>query len=392
MAAAMNRMSMQEQTMPEPFDPIEYLSFVRARWKFVAGTVGAAVLLTAIACWALPNRFTATATLVIEPPSGSDPRTATAISPIYLESLKTYEQFAASDSLFAKAIQKFHLLPESAPSTVESLKSRVLRVEKPKDTKVLQISATLADPKLAQALVQFLAEETVSLSRSIANSAEGGARTELTAKLEQARAELERARKNQATVEATGSASALEEEIRSLGDRKARASAEVLAANATLAELAEKEKALRSSGSADALAGVRQEIASLQARMEVFKSGAAALEREASSKSATLASLSARVAQAGDEVRAAQIAFEALAQRATDLVAASGSRSEQLRIVDPGIVPQRPSFPKPSLYMAAALVISAALTLVFLTLQFGLSRRRTESLRSELKVARGGGR
>src|SRR6266436_2603140 len=146
--------------MPETFDPIEYLSFVRERWMFAAGTIAAAVLLTAVACWVLPKSYTATATLVIEPPSGSDPRTATAISPIYLEPLKTYEQFASSDSLFAKAIQKFHLLQESTSSTVEALKSRVLRVEKPKDTKVLQISATWADPKQAQALVQFLAEET----------------------------------------------------------------------------------------------------------------------------------------------------------------------------------------------------------------------------------------
>src|SRR5437762_14191611 len=122
--------------MTETFDPIEYLSFVRERWKFAAATIAAAVLLTGIACWVLPRSYTATATLVIEPPAGNDPRTATAISPIYLESLKTYEQFASSDSLFAKAVQKFHLLPESGGSTVESLKSRVLRVEKPKDTKV----------------------------------------------------------------------------------------------------------------------------------------------------------------------------------------------------------------------------------------------------------------
>jgi len=379
--------------MTETFDPIEYISFLRARWKFAAGTIAAAVLLTAIACWMLPKSYTATATLVIEPPSGSDPRTATAISPIYLESLKTYEQFASSDSLFAKAVQKFHLLPESAPSSVESLKGRVLRVEKPKDTKVLQISVTLPDPKQAQALVQFLAEETVALNRSIATSADGGIQTELATRLEQARAQLERARKNQAAVESAGSASALEDEIRSLADRKARASEEVMAASATLAELAEKEKAMRSSGSpTDTLASLRQEISSLQARMEVFKSGSAALEKEAASKSAAFASLSAREAQASDEVRAAQSAFASLSQRAADMVAASGSRSEQLRIVDPGIVPQRPSFPKTSLYTAAALVISGILTLVYLTLQFGLSLRRTASPRSELKVARGGGR
>ncbi len=68
-----------------------------------------AAAVAVVACLVLPKQYTATATLVIEPPGG-DPRSATAVSSIYLESLKSYETFASSDSLFAKACEKFHLL------------------------------------------------------------------------------------------------------------------------------------------------------------------------------------------------------------------------------------------------------------------------------------------
>src|SRR6185503_9397062 len=117
--------------------------------------------------------------LVIEPPSGADPRASTAVSAIYLESLKAYEQCAASDSLFEKARQKFHLEDGPGAPSSEALRKRVLRVTKLADTKVLQIRATLRDPKAAQALVQFLAEETVALNRSVANQGERDALSEV---------------------------------------------------------------------------------------------------------------------------------------------------------------------------------------------------------------------
>ncbi len=105
--------------------------------------------------------------LVIEPPAGADLRAAMAVSPIYLESLKTYEHFADSDSLFQKAVRQFGL--QGRP--IESLKRRVLRVQLVRNTRILEISATLPDPQKAQALAKFLAESTVETNR--ASVAEG---------------------------------------------------------------------------------------------------------------------------------------------------------------------------------------------------------------------------
>src|SRR5579864_4093874 len=156
--------------MQDSFDPFRYVEFLRGRWRFIAVTCGAAVAIALVASLLLPVRYTATASIVIEPPGGNDPRTATAVSPVYLESLKGYEQFASSDSLFVRALQRFHVPYEGV--SIESLKRRVLKVTKLRDTKILQISATLPDPKQAHEFAQFLAEETVNLSRKVASDSD----------------------------------------------------------------------------------------------------------------------------------------------------------------------------------------------------------------------------
>src|SRR2546426_4620774 len=83
--------------MAQPFDAYEYLDFLLSRWRFVAAACAAAVVLTLAVSLSLPKKYTAISRIVIEPPAGSDPRATIAVSPIYLESLRTYEMFASSD-------------------------------------------------------------------------------------------------------------------------------------------------------------------------------------------------------------------------------------------------------------------------------------------------------
>jgi uncharacterized protein involved in exopolysaccharide biosynthesis len=131
----------------------EYIDYLRLRWRLIAAACVSAILLSFIVSLMLPKRYTATASIVIEPPAGNDVRTATAVSPVYLESLRTYERFAASDTLFAGAVEHFHLSSVEGARSMESLKQQVLKVTKLRDTKILEISATLADPQLAQQFV-----------------------------------------------------------------------------------------------------------------------------------------------------------------------------------------------------------------------------------------------
>ena len=80
--------------MSEPFDAYRYIGYLRARWHWIAASAALAAGLAAAASLVMTPQYTATARLVIDPPAGADLRAAMAVSPIYLESLKTYEHFA----------------------------------------------------------------------------------------------------------------------------------------------------------------------------------------------------------------------------------------------------------------------------------------------------------
>jgi capsular polysaccharide biosynthesis protein len=85
-----------------------------------------------------------------------------AINPAYLESLKTYEVLASSEHLFLQAVDHFQL-PHS--KRIDQLKRSVLGVKIPRNTRILEIAATLSDARTAQALSLYLAQQVVDLSR-----------------------------------------------------------------------------------------------------------------------------------------------------------------------------------------------------------------------------------
>src|ERR1700685_1702339 len=115
--------------MYDSFDVFEYIDFLRARWRFLGLACGFAIVAALATGLLLPKRYTATATILIDPPAGGDPRMAIAGSPVYLESLKTYELLATNDQLFVRAAAQFHLRDRDG-SPIESLKRRVLQVGK----------------------------------------------------------------------------------------------------------------------------------------------------------------------------------------------------------------------------------------------------------------------
>jgi len=383
--------------MADFFDPIEYLEYLRRNWKFAVIAIGTAVGLTAGASFLLPKQYTATATLVIEPPSGADPRGATAVSAIYLESLKAYEQFAASDSLFERARQKFHLEERPGSVATEALRRRVLRVTKLPDTKVLQIRATLPDRQQAQTLVQFLAEETVALNRSVENQSEAEALTQIRKQVDQAGAEVAKAREQFNAASAGGDEAVLADEVRDLSYLKGRLNEQRADASTSLAEFSARASVQTDGFAAvDSRENLRQDIAAAQARSTALATQIAAVNRDLTQKAAALAAVRARTDQSADQLRTAGAAFEAMSRRANDLAGSSGLRIEQLRIIDPGIVPQQPSFPNAPLFTGVALLISSMLCLAWLSLRYGWDRQRARTLfrksRSEFEVARSGGR
>jgi capsule polysaccharide export protein KpsE/RkpR len=299
------------------------------------------------------------------------------LSPIYFESLKTYEQFAASDSLFLKALDRFHLRADLGARPIESLKKRVLKVGMIRNTRILEISATLPDARKAHELAQFVAESTVNLNRGVV--AEGGEDLlrGFTAEESEARTRLDEADAAWARQLAAEPIQDLQAAIESAADMRAKIEEEAIHAEVDLADAAQREKQAPETESAL----VRGETANARARLEEMRKQLAALDRQTAAREKLLAERMAHRDRIEAERKAAQSALTSVENRLREARGDAGYRGERLKIVDPGIVPERPSSPNLPLNVAVALLLGLIFPVVYLTLQWNLRELRVSERR-----------
>jgi uncharacterized protein involved in exopolysaccharide biosynthesis len=348
--------------MQDTFDVFEYIDFLRKRWKFSGLACGFAIVAALATGLLLPKRYTATATILIDPPAGGDPRIATAVSTVYLESLKTYELLATNDQLFVRAAGQFHLRDQDG-SPIESLKRRVLKVDKLRDTRALQISVTLPDPSKAQAVARFIAEGAVELSRSGGKEADESMIEDAAKAADTLKAHVNEAETAWQKAAGAHSAQALRSEVFDDSYLKSRVEDQLLDEQADLA--GSSTPAQRDIG----------------ARAELFERRISELTRAIDEKSAALAQQTAREEDLQAVLTSARASYEAATQRLANLRISRGSRAEWLRVVDPGIIPQQPSSPNVPLILIGALSLALFGSLLYLTLSFSLTRggRRYDS-------------
>jgi tyrosine-protein kinase Etk/Wzc len=300
----------------------------------------------------LPKRYTATSVLLIDAPAGNDPRSATAVSPVYLESLKTYEQFAASDTLFVRAAERFHLADSG--SSVDSLKRQVLKVVKPRDTRLLQIGVTLPDPVKAQAVAQFLAEESTNLNRSLSRQTDDEFALEAQRQVDAAQVRLQAAQRVMADLEKTHPFDSLYAETSGLVELRTRLQRDMADVRADEADGVGNTSPART--------------VSLQKQIE-------ALDKKIASNEALSSDRRSQSEPAEFELRTARAVRDNALVRLNDIRATAGSRGERLRIIDPGIVPQRPSAPNVPLIVLAAIFIAGVASLIGVTFSFVFQQR-----------------
>ena len=332
----------------ESVNTYRYLSFLASRWPFIAVSCAIAVLLTLGVTLAQPKVYTATCRILIEPPAGTDMRSALGVSPIYLESLKTYEHFAGSDSLFLEALDKFGLRRRFPGRSVESLKSTILKVAMVRDTKILEIKAMLSDRRTAHALALYLGEETVKLSRAVDQEADQDLTQTIETQEADAQARLNRSEAVWTRTIAQQPVERLEREIQSGGDLKSSLEHELLDAEADAAE----------------------------GRAETLRKQLAQVDRDLGTKEELLGQRLAERDRADAERTASQEAYSTVEARLNQARADRGYRSERLKIIDPGIIPEQPSAPNVPLRIFAALLLGLVVPTVYLTLELSYRNQR----------------
>lgn len=356
------------------FDPLDYVSYLRSRWRVVAIAGLVAVSLTLGISLLLPKRFTSTASIVIEPPLTTDPRTLMAISPMYLESLKTYELYATSDTLFLRALDRFHLREEIAGQAIESFKRRVLKVAKLRDTKVMQIGVTLGDPKAAQEMAQFLAEETVKLSSAVSRDSGKDAIEEAKRQTDVARADLNSMQEAWNKASSGESVESLRSELDAMVELLYRLRRTISEDLASAAEYASKAQALTAPDGAAKTEreNLERQAASMNARVAIATAQAQALEQNLATKNRVLAERSTAQSELEGKKKTAQASYDAALKRLQELQTAVSASGDRLRIIDPGIVPDRPSEPRIVLNCAVALGVALLGCLIYLSFAFGM--------------------
>ena len=364
--------------MAETFDAFRYISYLRSRWRWILASCAIAVALAGAWTLAQSPQYTATARLVIDPPAGTDLRSAMAVSPIYLESLRTYEHFADSDSLFQKAVDRFDLRSTFNGRPIESVKRRVLKIAVIRNTRILEIAATLPDPRKAHELAQFVAESTVELNRSLVSEGDQDLVRGIEQQEQETRARLEGADAAWAKLAANEPVEDLEAAIEKTAELRSGVQQQILGGEVEIADMVDREK--RSAGAA--LEDLRKEQANARARVEALRRELDGLNQQAIEREKLLAVRLVHREKLEAERKAEETALAAIEARLREARGDAGYRGERLRIIDPGIVPERPSAPNLPLNTGAALLLGLILSLGYLTVEMSYQERRASGRRS----------
>jgi len=368
--------------MADAFEPFRYIRYIGGRWRFVATSCSLAVVLAAAASATLPRRYTATARIVIDAPAIADPRSAVALISVYRESLKTYEEFAASDSLFQKAVDRFGLRALVGANSIESLKKSVLKVGIVQNTRILEIAATLPSPTNSQALAQFLAEQVVALNLSLNVQSGHDLVTAVELQEREAQAQLDRADREWSQVSSSEPINELEAGIEEATKLRLMLREEMARARLDLADAAGREK----EATGDDKGELREQQSTAQARFDELGKQLAALDSETARKESLVASRSAKRERLKAELDAAQESLAAVQAQLRDARTEAGNHGERLTIIDPGAVPEQPSSPNIPLNLSAALLLGLLLPLVYLAVELNFRPQRAASHRAGLKA------
>jgi uncharacterized protein involved in exopolysaccharide biosynthesis len=288
-----------------------------------------------------------------------------------------------------------HLRAPYGDASVEMLKRRILSVSRPVNATYIQIAATLPNAGDAQKLAQHIAERAVELNNSLddqTNIAEAEAPKKI---LEAATARRDRLESEATQLAKRGSLEALQKEYASSAEIRTEVGRDLALARANLANYMGElqapapvspagmtpSEAVNPKGNGNDV--VESQSGWLQFQISAAKFRVRDLEEQErkllgylNEKSSALEGLQRERESLEAELKSARTDEEGARSRLSEIEVSAPFRGVRLKILDPGIVPQRPSFPNIPLNITVAFVGSIFMALGYLAVQFALERVR----------------
>jgi uncharacterized protein involved in exopolysaccharide biosynthesis len=247
----------------------------------------------------------------------------------------------------------------------------------------MEITASLPDPRKAQALAGYLAEETVALNQRVSREGDQELISDAEKQLSESRARFEEIESAWKKLVASEPVDELRAEIDSGEELKASLGQQLSSVELFIADESDREKGL-ADGELDES---RKELRSARARAEKMREQIAVLARQIDAKLALADNRTANREKLDARRKAMHAAYQAMETRVAETRALAGYRGERLRIIDPGIVPDRPSSPNIPLNVMAALLAGLVLSLLYITLDFSYRVQRKGIRPVPLRVA-----
>jgi capsule polysaccharide export protein KpsE/RkpR len=246
----------------------------------------------------------------------------------------------------------------------------------------MEIAATLPDPKKAQALAQFLAEATVELNRSSVAESDQDLVSGFAAQDHEARARLTQAETDWTHVIANEPVEALQAALEQAADSRAKLQQQIQSVELEIADVTERLKQAPASEQTE----LRREDSNARARLAEMRKQVQEFDRQNAEREKLLAARQSHRDKSEAERKAAQAALAAVEARLREARGESGYRGERLKIIDPGIVPEKPSSPNLPLNLVGALLAGLVLPILYLTLEMSFQEQRAASRRSALRA------
>jgi capsule polysaccharide export protein KpsE/RkpR len=226
-------------------------------------------------------------------------------------------------------------------------------------------------------MAQYIAEKSVALNSRLNNESSEDVLRAARRTLDIAAARREKAEQTKGELIRMEAIDALQNEVAEANQLRLTVENDL---GKTRTELADMEAQMKTFHTGDGLDAQAQwtlrQIEALRARVVSLETQALAHAKASIDTANVLEARKQHRESVETELRSATAEYEMAKTKLSDAENSATYRGERLEIMDPGIVPQRPSFPNTPLSVMLAFFISIVASVGYLAIRFGYSRTR----------------